>query len=97
MKKSKGKVEREYGPFPDAKNVGGVTYDGNFVWAAQGDKLNAFDPATGQVQRSLKVSAHAGTAFDGQVPVSDRRKPDTEGRPGYRRGGLHHSSARQWR
>ena len=83
MKKSTAKVEREYGPFPDAKNVGGVTFDGKNVWAAQGDKLNAFDPATGQVQRSLKISAHAGTAFDGkhlyQIAESRIQKidPDT--------------------
>jgi glutamine cyclotransferase len=83
MKKSTAKVEREYGPFPDTRNVGGVTYDGKQVWAAQGDKLSAFDPATGQVQRSLKVSAHAGTAFDGkhlyQIAESRIQKidPDT--------------------
>lgn len=83
MKKSTAKVEREYGPFPDTKNVGGITYDGKHVWAAQGDRLSAFDPATGQVQRTLKVSAHAGTAFDGkhlyQIAESRIQKidPDT--------------------
>ena len=66
MKKSPAKVEREYGPFAGAKNVGGVSFDGKNVWAALGDRLNAFDPATGEVQRSLPVSAHAGTAFDGK-------------------------------
>jgi glutamine cyclotransferase len=66
MKKSSATVEREYGPFPDGKNVGGVTYDGRNVWAAIGDKLTAFDPASGSVQRSLNVAAHAGTAFDGK-------------------------------
>ena len=66
MKKSPAKVEREYGPFPGAKNVGGVSFDGKHVWAALGDRLNAFDPATGEVQRSLSISAHAGTAFDGK-------------------------------
>jgi len=66
MKKSAAKVIREYGPFPDGKNVGGVTYDGKNVWAAIGDKLTSFDPTTGTVQRSLHVPAHAGTAFDGK-------------------------------
>jgi hypothetical protein len=28
--------------------------------------LNAFDPASGKVLRSIDVAAHAGTAFDGQ-------------------------------
>jgi glutamine cyclotransferase len=42
-----------------------VTYDGERVWFASGDKLNALDPASGSVQRSINVAAHAGTAFDG--------------------------------
>ena len=33
---------------------------------ASGDKLNAFDPASGKLLRSINVAAHAGTAFDGQ-------------------------------
>jgi glutamine cyclotransferase len=43
-----------------------VTYDGRQVWFASGDKLNAFDPASGETQRSIEVGAHAGTAFDGE-------------------------------
>ena len=57
---------REYGPFPGSGNVGGVTYDGHSVWFAAGDKLTAFDPASGEIQRSIDVAAHAGTAFDGE-------------------------------
>ena len=34
MKKSAAKVEREYGPFPGGEKVGGVSYDGQHVWAA---------------------------------------------------------------
>lgn len=66
MKKSNARVVREFGPFPDATNVGGVTYDGRHVWAACGGKLVAFDPVSGDVQRALDVAAHAGTAFDGK-------------------------------
>ena len=44
----------------------GVTYDGQHVWFAAGDKLNAFDPASGKTLRSIDVAAHAGTAFDGR-------------------------------
>ena len=66
MHKSKAEVVREYGPFPDADTVNGVTYDGQSVWFASGDKLNAFDPASGKIERSIDVAAHAGTAFDGQ-------------------------------
>jgi glutamine cyclotransferase len=63
MRSSKAEIVREYGPFPGADNVGGVTYDGQNVWFAAGDKLNAFDPATGKTLRSIDVAAHAGTAF----------------------------------
>jgi glutamine cyclotransferase len=46
--------------------VHGVSFDGNNVWFASGEKLNAFDPDNGQAQRSIDVAAHAGTAYDGQ-------------------------------
>src|SRR5205085_1965187 len=36
------------------------------VWFAAGDRLNAFDPASGETVRSIEVAAHAGTAFDGR-------------------------------
>jgi glutamine cyclotransferase len=57
----------EYGPFPAVANVGGVSYDGQQVWFAAGDKLNAFDPTSGKMLRSINVAARAGTAFDGQL------------------------------
>ncbi len=66
MGKSNAKIVREYGPFPGADSVHGVTYDGQNVWFASGDKLNAFDPASGKTLRSIDAAAHAGTAFDGQ-------------------------------
>jgi glutamine cyclotransferase len=66
MKRSAAEIIREYGAFPDVDGVHGVTYDGQHVWFASGDKLNAFDPASGKTVRSIDVAAHAGTAFDGQ-------------------------------
>src|SRR3984885_7720141 len=66
MKRSAVQIVREYGPFPGVNHVHGVTYDGEKVWFATGDSLHAFDPASGQTLRSLDVSAHAGTAFDGR-------------------------------
>src|SRR4029077_17218354 len=66
MKRSPAEFVREYGPFPDVDHVHGVTYDGQQVWFAAGDKLNAFDPARGKTLRRVDVAAHAGTAFDGQ-------------------------------
>jgi glutamine cyclotransferase len=59
-------IVREYGPFPGVESVNGVTYDGKNVWFASGDKLNALDPASGKIKRSITVAAHAGTAFDGR-------------------------------
>jgi len=66
MKHAIAEIVREYGPFPGADRVHGVSFDGERVWFASGDKLNAFDPATGQPLRSIDVAAHAGTAFDGK-------------------------------
>ena len=66
MKRSAAEIVREYGPFPGVDNVHGVTYDGQNVWFAAGDRLNAFDPASGKMLRSIDVAAHAGTAFDGK-------------------------------
>ena len=66
MIRSAAEIVREYGPFPNVKQVGGVTFDGRHVWCASGDKLNAFDPASGKTVRAIEMVAHAGTAFDGQ-------------------------------
>ena len=66
MRRSTAEIVREYGPFSGVEQVGGVTYDGQDVWFAAGNKLQAMDPASGKVLRSLDVAAHAGTAFDGE-------------------------------
>jgi glutamine cyclotransferase len=66
MMRSAAEIVREYGPFPGADRVGGVSFDGQHVWFASGDKINALDPASGKILRAIEVPAHAGTAFDGQ-------------------------------
>ena len=66
MKRANAEVVREYGPFPGADRVHGVSYDGQQFWFAAGDKLHAVDPASGKMVRSLDVASHAGTAFDGR-------------------------------
>ena len=66
MRRATAEIVREYGPFSGVEQVGGVTYDGQDVWFAAGNKLQAMDPASGKVLRSLDVAAHAGTAFDGE-------------------------------
>ena len=75
MKRAAAEILREYGPFAGAERVNGVTCDGEQVWFASGDKLNAFDPASGKVVRTLDVAAHAGTAFDGRhlFQIADER------------------------
>ncbi len=65
MNRSKAEIVQEYGPFPGTDQVHGVSYDGQRVWFASGDKLNAFDPSSGKMLRAINVAAHAGTAFDG--------------------------------
>ena len=65
MNKSTAEIVREYGPFPGTDSVHGVTYDGQNIWFAAGQKLNVLDPASGEILRSIDVAADAGTAFDG--------------------------------
>jgi glutamine cyclotransferase len=95
MKRSAAEILREYGPFPGVDQVHGVTFDGQNVWIAVGDKLNAFDSASGQTVRSIDVVAHAGTAFDGvhlyqlaedriqKIDPKDGRMLSTIPAPGY--------------
>jgi len=59
-------IVREYGPFPGAPHVHGVSFDGSLVWFASGEKLQAFEPASGRIVRALDVACDAGTAFDGR-------------------------------
>jgi glutamine cyclotransferase len=75
MKHSAAEIINEYGPFPRAEQVHGLTYDGKHVWFASGDRLNAIDPADGKAFDSIEVPAHAGTAFDGKhlFQIADSR------------------------
>ncbi|MCP1496433.1 glutamine cyclotransferase [Pseudomonas migulae] len=66
MKHSTAEILREYGPFTGVDSVHGVTWDGERVWFASGEKLIALDPQSGKTLRSIDVTADAGTAFDGQ-------------------------------
>jgi glutamine cyclotransferase len=80
MAKKQGTVQpaeivREYGPFPGAPDVSGVTYDGRLVWFGGEGKLQAFEPASGERVRALDVACDAGTAFDGRYlfQIADNR------------------------
>ena len=66
MKHAAAEIIREYGPFPGVSKVAGVTFDGKKVWFASEDKLQAFDPDSGDTVQTIDVAAHAGTAFDGK-------------------------------
>jgi glutamine cyclotransferase len=66
MKRTNAEIVREYENIAGVDNVAGITFDGQNVWVACGDKLNALDPSSGKVTRSLNVAAHAGTAYDGK-------------------------------
>jgi len=66
MSRSKAEIIREYESFPDVRQVHGLTYDGANVWFAIGERLNALDPESGRIVRSIDVAAQAGTAFDGR-------------------------------
>src|SRR5512140_3202800 len=59
-------IVREYGPFPGAPHVHGVSFDGSRVWFATGERLQAFEPARGTIVGTLDVASDAGTAFDGR-------------------------------
>jgi glutamine cyclotransferase len=66
MSDMKAEIIREYGPFEGIDDIAGVTFDGERVWFAAGDRIVAFDPNTGEIVRTLDVAGHAGTAFDGR-------------------------------
>jgi len=59
-------IVREYGPFPGRARVNGVSFDGRLVWFADGERLQALEPASGRIVRALEVACDAGTAFDGR-------------------------------
>src|SRR3984957_5069260 len=65
MKHTRAEILREYGPFPHVEGVHGVSFDGQRVWFASGDSLNALDPDSGEIVNALEVAADAGTEFHG--------------------------------
>jgi outer membrane protein assembly factor BamB len=80
MKHAPAEILREYGPFPGVGSVAGVSFDGTRVWFASGDRLNALDPASGEIVVALDTEGDAGTAFDGthlyQIAGAEIRRID---------------------
>ena len=97
MKHTPAEILREYGPFPGVENVAGVTFDGERVWFASGNRLNALDPEGGEIVARARRRRRRGDRLRRQAPVPDRRGGDPEDRPGYRRGARHDPGARQRR
>jgi len=80
MKNAQAEILREYGPFPEVDSIAGVSFDGERVWFASGDRINALDPDSGEILGTLPVAGDAGTAFDGkhlyQIAEAEIRKID---------------------
>jgi streptogramin lyase len=66
MSRTEVEIEREYGPFPNEPRIHGVSFDGERVWFASGNKLQAFDPKSGKPTHALDIPSDAGVAFDGK-------------------------------
>ncbi|MGE0717840.1 MAG: glutamine cyclotransferase [Alphaproteobacteria bacterium] len=83
MENTNAEILRAFGPFPGIDAVHGVTFDGRHVWFASGERLNALDPESGTIIRTIEGRAVAGTAFDGRhlFQIADDRikkiDPDT--------------------
>ena len=58
-------ILREYGPYPGAATVRGVTYDGRCIWFGS-NQLHAVVASSGALEHSIDVPCSAGTAFDGR-------------------------------
>ena len=80
MKTSAAEILREYGPFPDANNVHGVTFDGRHVWFAvrrQAERLRSREWKDGPLYQCRRACRNR---FRRQAPVSDRRGSHPEDR-----------------
>ena len=62
MRRSSAEILREYGPFPGIDHIHGVTYDGQQIWFAAGDRLNALDPVSGKTLWESPVLQGGGVA-----------------------------------
>ena len=68
MKRAAAEILREYGPFPRAEKVHGLTFDRTNVWFASDNRLNALDPESGEIVRSIDVLANTVPSTHGTNP-----------------------------
>ena len=73
MRRSAAEIVREYGPFPGVDHVHGVTFDGEHVWFAAGDTLQAFDPASGKTAALARRRRACRHGLRRPAPVPARR------------------------
>ena len=66
MKRKTAEIIARLGPSPGSTASTASPMTASACGFAAGDRLNAFDPASGKTLRSIDVAAHAGTAFDGR-------------------------------
>ena len=97
MTRSAAEILREYGPFPGVDHVHGVTFDGQHVWFASGDKLNAFDPESGKTAALDRCRRACRNGLRRPAPVSDRRGSHPEDRSEDRPRARHDPGARRRR
>jgi glutamine cyclotransferase len=60
------RLAREYGPLVTTGSINGLAWDGQQVWFASSEGLEALDPDSGTTLRRHVMAADAGTAFDGR-------------------------------
>ena len=94
MKQSAAEILREYGPFPGVEHVAGVTYDGQHVWFASGDKLNALDPESWGEGPRDRCRRACRNGFRRSPSVPAFRRPHPEDRSEHRPRAHHDSRAR---
>ena len=94
MKRSAAEILREYGPFPGVEQVDGVTYDGQHVWFASGDKLNALRSREREESPRDRCRRACRNGFRRSPPVPAFRRPHPEDRSEYRPRAQHDSRAR---
>ena len=80
-------------PFRARDRVAGVTYDGQHVWFASGDKLNAFDPTSGKARAHDRCCSSCRNGLRWPAPVPDRRGSHPEDRSDNRPSARNYSAA----
>jgi glutamine cyclotransferase len=60
MRPTTAEIVREYGPFPDVRAVGGVTFDGKHLYQIAEDRISKIDPTSGRVISTIPAPGNGG-------------------------------------